>query len=131
VVSRPGVGLTPGAGPPPSSTRGVAAAAAITTRVRIVPTLYLLPVHSAIKVAKHAATFHLISGGRITITVGVGGHVHDYRCMEKELVRRYARMDEQVAQIRSIWAGEEILRANLEQLTAALEDLETFEARAG
>jgi alkanesulfonate monooxygenase SsuD/methylene tetrahydromethanopterin reductase-like flavin-dependent oxidoreductase (luciferase family) len=84
----------------------LAAAAAVTNRVRIVPTLYVLPMHSAIKVAKHAATLDLISGGRTTITVGVGGRVHDYMCMEKEPVRRHARMDEQVAQIRRIWAGE-------------------------
>jgi alkanesulfonate monooxygenase SsuD/methylene tetrahydromethanopterin reductase-like flavin-dependent oxidoreductase (luciferase family) len=82
------------------------AAAAVTERVRIVPTLYVLPMHSAIKVAKHAATLDLISGGRTTITVGVGGRVHDYMCMEKEPVRRQARMAEQVAQIRRIWAGE-------------------------
>jgi alkanesulfonate monooxygenase SsuD/methylene tetrahydromethanopterin reductase-like flavin-dependent oxidoreductase (luciferase family) len=82
------------------------AAAAVTERVRIVPTLYVLPMHSAIKVAKHAATLDLISGGRTTITVGVGGRVHDYMCMEKEPVHRHARMDEQVAQIRRIWAGE-------------------------
>jgi len=84
----------------------LAAAAAVTERVRIVPTLYVLPMHSAIKVAKHAATLDLISGGRTTITVGIGGRVHDYMCMEKEPVRRHARMDEQVAQIRRIWAGE-------------------------
>lgn len=84
----------------------LAAAAAITERVRIVPTLYVLPMHPAIKVAKHAATLDLISGGRTTITVGVGGRVHDYMCMEKEPLRRHARMDEQVAQIRRIWAGE-------------------------
>lgn len=84
----------------------LAAAAAVTRRVRIVPTLYVLPMHPAIKVAKHAATLDLISGGRTTITVGVGGRLQDYRCMEKEPVRRYARMDEQVAEIRRIWAGE-------------------------
>ena len=84
----------------------LAAAAAVTERVRIVPTLYVLPMHPAIKVAKHAATLDLISGGRTTITVGIGGRAHDYRCMEKEPVRRYAKMDEQVAKIRSIWAGE-------------------------
>lgn len=84
----------------------LAAAAAITERVRIVPTLYVLPMHPAIKVAKHAATLDLISGGRTTIAVGVGGRVHDYMCMEKEPLRRHARMDEQVAQIRRIWAGE-------------------------
>ncbi len=84
----------------------LAAAAAVTERVRIVPTLYVLPMHSAIKVAKHAATLDLISGGRTTITVGIGGRIHDYMCMEKEPVRRHERMDEQVAQIRRIWAGE-------------------------
>jgi alkanesulfonate monooxygenase SsuD/methylene tetrahydromethanopterin reductase-like flavin-dependent oxidoreductase (luciferase family) len=84
----------------------LAAAAPVTTRVRIAPTLYVLPMHPAMKVAKHAATLDLISGGWTTITVRVGGRVHDYRCTEKEPVRRYARMDEQVAQIRSIWAGE-------------------------
>lgn len=84
----------------------VAAAAAVTQRVRIVPTLYVLPMHPAIKVAKHAATVDMISGGRTSITVGIGGRVHDYLCMEKEPVNRYAKMDEQVAQIRRIWAGE-------------------------
>jgi alkanesulfonate monooxygenase SsuD/methylene tetrahydromethanopterin reductase-like flavin-dependent oxidoreductase (luciferase family) len=84
----------------------IAAAAAVTKRVRIVPTLYVLPMHPAIKVAKHAATLDMISGGRTSITVGIGGRVHDYMCMEKEPVARYAKMDEQVAQIRRIWAGE-------------------------
>ena len=84
----------------------LAAAAAVTTRVRIVPSLYVLPMHPAIHVAKHAATLDLLSGGRTTITVGIGGRVDDYRCMEKEPVRRHARMEEQVAEIRRIWAGE-------------------------
>jgi alkanesulfonate monooxygenase SsuD/methylene tetrahydromethanopterin reductase-like flavin-dependent oxidoreductase (luciferase family) len=84
----------------------LAAAAAVTERIGIVPTLYVLPMHSAVWVAKHAATLDLISGGRVTITVGVGGRPHDYRCMEREMVRTHARMDEQVAQIRAIWRGE-------------------------
>ncbi len=83
-----------------------AAAAAVTTRVRIVPTLYVLPMHPVAHVAKHAATLDLLSGGRTTITVGIGGRMHDYRCMEKEPVRRYAKLDEQVAQLKRIWAGE-------------------------
>lgn len=82
------------------------AAAAVTRRIRIAPTLYVLPMHPAVHVAKHAATLDLISGGRTTITVGIGGRVHDYRCMEKEPVRRYAKLDEQVAVLRRIWAGE-------------------------
>lgn len=84
----------------------LAAAAAVTERIRIVPTLYVLPMHPAVWVAKQAATLDLLSGGRVTITVGVGGRPHDYRCMEREMERTHARMDEQVATLRSIWAGE-------------------------
>lgn len=40
----------------------MAAAAAVTKRVKIVPTLYVLPMHPALKVAKHAATLDMISG---------------------------------------------------------------------
>ncbi|MFK7896315.1 MAG: LLM class flavin-dependent oxidoreductase [Myxococcota bacterium] len=84
----------------------LAAAAAVTERVTIAPTLYVLPMHPALKVAKHAATLDLISNGRTVITVGVGGRVQDYQCMEKEPVARYARMDAQIQEIRSAWAGE-------------------------
>ena len=84
----------------------LAAAAAVTERIRILPTLYVLPMHSAVWVAKHAATLDVLSGGRVTVTVGVGGRPHDYRCMERDMERTHARMDEQVAQMRAIWNGE-------------------------
>ena len=45
------------------------AAAAVTERVRIVPTLYVLPMHSAIKVAKHAATLDLIEFDRQAVNL--------------------------------------------------------------
>lgn len=84
----------------------LAGAAVATKRVQIVPTLYVLPMHPAIKVAKHAATLDMLAGGRTSIVVGTGGRPQDYRCMEKPREGRYARMDEQVALIRRVWAGE-------------------------
>lgn len=82
------------------------AAAAITERVRIVPSLYVLPMHSAVQAAKEIATLDLISGGRVTVTVGVGGRPMDYRAVGASFERRHARMDEQVAEMRRIWSGE-------------------------
>ena len=64
----------------------IAAAAAVTSRVRIVPTLYVLPMHPAIKVAKHAATLDLISGGRTSITVKVTVEA-ERRQAEKQVVK--------------------------------------------
>lgn len=80
------------------------AAAALTTRVRIVPSLYVLPMHSAVWAAKEIATLDVVSGGRVTVTVGVGGREKDYRAVGASFARRHERMDAQIAEMRRIWA---------------------------
>lgn len=82
------------------------AAAAATERVRIVPSLYVLPMHDAVWAAKEIATLDVLSGGRVTVTVGVGGRPNDYRAVGAPFERRHQRMDEQVAKMRSIWNGD-------------------------
>ncbi|HEY9035970.1 MAG TPA: LLM class flavin-dependent oxidoreductase [Pseudomonadales bacterium] len=84
----------------------LATAAAVTERVRIVPSLYVLPMHSAVWAAKEIATLDVLSGGRVEVTVGVGGRENDYRAVGASFAKRHQRMDEQVAQMRRIWAGE-------------------------
>ena len=84
----------------------LAAAAALTERVRIVPTLYILPMHPTALVAKEVASLDVLSNGRVTITVGVGGREHDYRAAEKPFQGRFRRLDEQVAELRRLWRGE-------------------------
>ncbi len=84
----------------------LAAAAAVTERVRIVPSLYVLPMHSAVWAAKEIATLDVLSNGRVTVTVGVGGRPGDYEAVGASAARRHARMDEQVAEMRRIWRGE-------------------------
>jgi alkanesulfonate monooxygenase SsuD/methylene tetrahydromethanopterin reductase-like flavin-dependent oxidoreductase (luciferase family) len=83
----------------------LSAAAAVTERVQIVPSLYVLPMHSAVWAAKEIATLDVLSGGRVTVTVGVGGREKDYRAVGASFARRHQRMDEQVAEMRRIWAG--------------------------
>ena len=84
----------------------LAAAAALTERVRIVPSLYVLPMHSAVRAAKEIATLDVVSEGRVTVTVGVGGRPKDYQAVGASFERRHQRMDDQVAEMKSIWAGE-------------------------
>ena len=56
----------------------LAAAATATTRVEITPTLYVLPMHSAARVAKEVATLDLVSGGRVRqVAIGYGGREQD------------------------------------------------------
>lgn len=84
----------------------LSAAAALTERVRIVPSLYVLPMHSPVRVAKELATLDVLSGGRVTATLGVGGREHDYRALGAPFDRRLQRLDDGVREMRRIWAGE-------------------------
>lgn len=84
----------------------MAAAAAVTKRIRLVPSLYVLPMHDAVWAAKEIATMDMLSNGRITLTVGVGGREQDYRAVNASFARRHQRMDEQVALMRRTWKGE-------------------------
>lgn len=84
----------------------LAAAAAVTDRVRLWTTIVVLPAHSAVEVAKQMASVDQLSGGRLTLGVGVGGREHDYRAIGGDYSRRWSRMDDQVATMRRIWAGE-------------------------
>ena len=83
----------------------LSAAAALTERVRLWTTIVILPAHDAVETAKHLASVDRLSGGRLTVGVGVGGREHDYRAIGGDLSRRWARMDEQVDAMRAIWAG--------------------------
>jgi alkanesulfonate monooxygenase SsuD/methylene tetrahydromethanopterin reductase-like flavin-dependent oxidoreductase (luciferase family) len=74
--------------------------------VRIEATVSVTPMHSAIHVAKQAATIDVLSGGRFVLGVGIGGRAEDYRAMEAPFERRHARLDEQVATMRRVWDGD-------------------------
>lgn len=84
----------------------LSAAAALTERLKIVPSLYILPMHSAVRVAKELATMDVLSNGRMIATVGVGGREQDYRAVGASFERRLTRLDEGVATMKRTWAGE-------------------------
>jgi alkanesulfonate monooxygenase SsuD/methylene tetrahydromethanopterin reductase-like flavin-dependent oxidoreductase (luciferase family) len=89
-----------------SLTVQLGAAAALTERVRLWTTIVVLPAHPAVQVAKDLASVDRLSGGRLTVGVGVGGREHDYRAVEASFERRWQRMDDQVATMRAVWSGE-------------------------
>ena len=84
----------------------LSAAAALTNRVRLWTTIIVLPAHDAVDVAKQLASVDQLSGGRLTVGIGVGGREHDYRAISGSYDRRWSRMDEQVAVMQRIWNGE-------------------------
>jgi alkanesulfonate monooxygenase SsuD/methylene tetrahydromethanopterin reductase-like flavin-dependent oxidoreductase (luciferase family) len=92
----------------------LAAAAAVTERVRLAFNVLVLPMHSEVLIAKQVATLDVISAGRVTLGVGVGGREEDYRavgavCDEK----RVGRLERQVGLMRRAWAGERVVEGAL------------------
>ena len=88
----------------------LSAAAAATQRVEITPTLYVLPMHNAVRVAKELATLDVLSGGRVNnVAVGYGGREKDYEAVGARFQGRYGRMDRQIEEIHKVWSGEEIV----------------------
>lgn len=92
----------------------LSAAAAVTERVRLAFTVIVLPLHSAVLMAKQVATLDVISGGRVVLGLGVGARVEDYAAAGAPFdARRLRRMEAQIATLRRVWAGENVVEGAL------------------
>ena len=77
---------------------------AITERVRLGTSVYLLPLRHPTPVAKITSTLDLLSGGRLTLGVGVGGEFPpEYEACGIPLEERGARIDEAIEVLRKLW----------------------------
>ena len=83
----------------------LSAAAAATSRVRLMSNVTLLAAHTPIVAAKRFASIDVISGGRLVVGVGVGGRPSDYLAAGAEFSGRFQRLDEHVALMRRTWSG--------------------------
>jgi alkanesulfonate monooxygenase SsuD/methylene tetrahydromethanopterin reductase-like flavin-dependent oxidoreductase (luciferase family) len=84
----------------------MAAAAAVTSRVRLLANITILPMHPAGLLAKELASLDVISEGRFVMAAGVGDREQDYRAAEATMEWRWPRADEKIRQMQRIWAGE-------------------------
>lgn len=81
------------------------AAAALTSRVRILVNVVVLPWHAPAMVAKELASLDVVSGGRVEIAVGVGGRQQDYTALGSSFAGRHGRLDAAVHELRRLWNG--------------------------
>jgi alkanesulfonate monooxygenase SsuD/methylene tetrahydromethanopterin reductase-like flavin-dependent oxidoreductase (luciferase family) len=85
------------------------ALAAWTDRVRLTTTVIVPQLHDPVMLAKALATGDVLSGGRLTVGVGVGGRSEDYRAVGADPTTQTIRgMAERVAIMKRVWAGEKI-----------------------
>ena len=86
----------------------LAAAAAVTERIRLATTILLAPTRAnGAVLAKQAATLDVLSRGRLVLGVAVGRREDDYRACGVDHHARGRILDEMLDLWARIWAGEE------------------------
>ena len=86
----------------------LAAAATVTERIRLTSDVILGPVRgNGAVLAKQAATIDNLSGGRLTLGIALGAREDDYEATGTPHRRRGRLFDQQLAEMKAIWAGEE------------------------
>ena len=79
----------------------LAAAAAVTTRVRLATMVAVGPLRPTGLLAKEAASVHALSGGRLTLGLAIGARTEDYEAAGVDPARRGRRLAEQLAYLRA------------------------------
>ena len=81
------------------------ALAAVTERITFSTHVYVLPSRNPFVVAKAVGTAAYLSGGRVVLGVGAGWMREEFTQLEQPFDRRGARMEEQIAVLRTLWRG--------------------------
>ena len=84
----------------------LAAAAAVTERVRLLTTVLIAPLRSAGLLAKQSASIDALSNGRLTLGLGVGSREDDYHAASSVMHNRGKRLEEQLDIMTRIWSGQ-------------------------
>jgi alkanesulfonate monooxygenase SsuD/methylene tetrahydromethanopterin reductase-like flavin-dependent oxidoreductase (luciferase family) len=86
----------------------LAAVAATTTRIRIGPLVANVTNRHPAVLARMAGTLQEVSGGRLVLGLGIGGHPAEhesYGIPFPDVPERVARLEESVAVLRALWTG--------------------------
>jgi probable F420-dependent oxidoreductase len=85
----------------------IAAMAAVTTTLRFMPYVYILPMRDPFSVAKQAGTVAMLSNYRFALGAGAGWLREEIEILGFDNRGRGARMDEMIQVIRAFWDGGE------------------------
>jgi probable F420-dependent oxidoreductase len=81
--------------------------AAATTALRLITGVLVVPQRNPLVLAKQVATLDHLSGGRVSLGIGVGWLREEFDALGVPFERRGARTDEYVAAMRALWAGDD------------------------
>jgi alkanesulfonate monooxygenase SsuD/methylene tetrahydromethanopterin reductase-like flavin-dependent oxidoreductase (luciferase family) len=82
----------------------LASAIGVTRRVRLATSILIAPTRETTLLARQAASIDALSGGRLTLGLGIGIREDDYGATGTAFTTRGRRLDEQLADLRTIWS---------------------------
>jgi alkanesulfonate monooxygenase SsuD/methylene tetrahydromethanopterin reductase-like flavin-dependent oxidoreductase (luciferase family) len=86
------------------------ACAAWTERVQLKTTVIIAQLHNPVMLAKCLATGDMLSRGRLTVGLGIGGRIEDYVAVGADpATRNQADLAARVAIMKRVWAGEKVV----------------------
>jgi len=84
----------------------LAAAAAVTERIKLATTILIAPTRvNAALLAKQAASVQKLSSGRMVLGIAVGGREDDFTASDADFDSRGEKFDAMLDQIKDVWAG--------------------------
>jgi probable F420-dependent oxidoreductase len=99
-------GVFPGQGDALEQLALMAFIAGKTTRLRLVTSVMILPYRNPVVTAKALATIDVLSGGRVTVGVGVGWLREEFEALQApDFDRRGAVSDEYIRIFKALWTG--------------------------
>src|SRR5438034_5424991 len=84
----------------------LAIAAGASRRIRLMTSAVIGPTRETTLFARQAATIDVLSGGRLTLGIGIGVRENDYLATGFDFHRRGRRVEEQLPLLRRLWAGQ-------------------------
>lgn len=87
----------------------LSAAGAATERIGLMTNILLATTRSPILLAKEAASVDQISGGRLTLGLGIGTRKEDFEASQREFAERGRRFDEELKLMHDAWKGNPVI----------------------
>jgi len=83
-------------------------AAAATGRIGLGTSVLVVPMHDPVELANSLASLDALSGGRLTVAVGVGWSEPEYLALGREFHNRGERLDEAIDLFRTAWSEDPV-----------------------
>jgi len=105
--------------PIPDPLAWIAYMAAITETVRLATGILILPQRNPVVLAKEAATIDVLSGGRLTLGVGIGWLAEEFDAIGVPFGERVGRTEEYMEALRALWSDDETFDGSFTRFSGA------------